>query len=170
MKKNLISVIILALVLANLVLSAIIMITILPETKKANELITTVCQAIDLELKSGSINTNNVQVSIDKIATYDTDSMTINLKKGEDGKDHYAVLVVSISMNTDNDDYKTYGETISTKSSLIKSEITSVVSGFTVDEFNDNTQAVQNAILTDLQTLFNSDFIISVGFPTLTLQ
>jgi len=170
MKKNLMSVIILALVLANLVLTAILMITILPETKKANELITTVCQAIDLELKSGSINTTNVQVPIDKIATYDTDSMTINLKKGEDGKDHYAVMVVSISMNTTNPDYETYGGTINDKASLIKSDITAVVSGFTIEEFNESQQAVQDAILKDLQNLYNSDFIISVGFPTLTLQ
>ena len=40
MKKNLITVITLALVVMNLVLTVILTITILPETKKANELIT----------------------------------------------------------------------------------------------------------------------------------
>ena len=39
MKKNLISVIILALVLANFVLTALLVFTVLPETKKANKLI-----------------------------------------------------------------------------------------------------------------------------------
>ena len=39
MKKNLISVLILALVFANLVLTALLIFTILPETKKANNLI-----------------------------------------------------------------------------------------------------------------------------------
>ena len=49
MKKNLISVLILALVFANFVLTAILMFTVLPETQKANTLIEKVCSAIDLE-------------------------------------------------------------------------------------------------------------------------
>ena len=43
MKKNLISVLILALVFANFVLTAILMFTVLPETQKANTLIEKVC-------------------------------------------------------------------------------------------------------------------------------
>lgn len=48
MKKNLISVLILALCFANLVLTALLIFTIIPETKKANNLIDQVCQAISL--------------------------------------------------------------------------------------------------------------------------
>lgn len=43
MKKNLMSVLILALVVANLILTAILMISVVPQTKKANELINKVC-------------------------------------------------------------------------------------------------------------------------------
>ena len=53
MKKNLMSVLILALVVANLILTAILMISVVPQTKKANELVTKVCSAIDLELEGG---------------------------------------------------------------------------------------------------------------------
>ena len=116
MKKNLITVVILALVLVNLILTAVLTITILPETKKANELITQVCSAINLELNSGSVTSNSMSVPIDKLATYDiTDDMTINLKDSEDGKKHYAVITVSLSMNTDSEGYKTYGEAMEEK-------------------------------------------------------
>ena len=54
MKKNLISVIILALVFVNVVLSGLMVFSILPETQKANKLIEQVSSAIDLELKNGS--------------------------------------------------------------------------------------------------------------------
>ena len=54
MKKNLISVLILALCFANLVLTALLIFTIIPETKKANNLIDQVCQAISLDLNSGT--------------------------------------------------------------------------------------------------------------------
>ena len=53
MKKNLISVLILTLVLANLVLTAILVFTVIPQTKKSNALIDEVCSAIDLELEGG---------------------------------------------------------------------------------------------------------------------
>lgn len=171
MKKNLITMVILTLVLVNLILTSVLTITILPETKKANELITQVCSAINLELKSGSVTSDAVSVPIDKLATYDiADSLTINLKDGGDGQTHYAVITVSLSMNMDSDGYKSYGETMAEKDSLIKSQINSVVSGFTYEEFKTNQQAVQDAILADLQKLFDSDFIVSVGFPTVTCQ
>ncbi|GFI25187.1 hypothetical protein IMSAGC012_00294 [Lachnospiraceae bacterium] len=54
--------------------------------------------------------------------------------------------------------------------SQIQSQITSVVSGFTYEEFNADQQKVQDSILTNVQKLFNSDFIVGVGFPTVTSQ
>lgn len=64
MKKNLISVVILALVFANFVLTALLMFSVLPETKKANTLIEKVCSAIDLDLNSGAA-TGTSNISID---------------------------------------------------------------------------------------------------------
>ena len=53
MKKNLMTVIILALVLVNLVLTAILAFTIIPQTRKSNQLIDKIASAIDLELEDG---------------------------------------------------------------------------------------------------------------------
>lgn len=173
MKKNLITVVILALVLVNLILTAILTITILPQTKKANELITQVCSAIDLELKSGSVTSSITNVPIDQVVTHDVnggEAMTVNLKDSADGKKHYATVAVSISMDQENEGYKTYGETLSDRESLIKSEINRVISEYTFEEFNADQQGVQDAILAALQQLFNSDFIFSVGFSAVTSQ
>ena len=174
MKKNLITVMVLALVLVNLVLTAVLTITILPQTKKANELITQVCSAIDLELRSGAVSGDTLRVPIDKVASYDEsdiEEMTINLKDGGDGKKHYAVIQVSLSMNTESEGYKEYGgEKMAEKLSLIKNQINSIVSGFTYEEFTADQQGVQDAILAGLQQLFNSDFIVSVGFSKVTAQ
>lgn len=170
MKKNLLTVVILALVLVNLILTAILTISILPQTKKANELITQVCAAIDLELNSGDNATNAINIPIDQVATHDIPEMTVNLKNSADGTKHYASLSVSISMDKDSDGYKSYGESLPERESLIKSTITTVVSGYTYEEFNADQTAVQTAIRTELQRMFDSDFIISVGFPTVTSQ
>ena len=170
MKKNLITVITLALVVMNLVLTVILTITILPKTKKANELITKVCSAIDLDLESGSA-TSNADIPIDQIDVYDIeDQQTINLKSSGDGKDHFAVITVSISMDKKNKDYKELQPEVENKVELIKGEINNIVSQYTIDEIKDNQSAVQNEILKDLQKMFGSDFIVAVGFPTAQYQ
>lgn len=170
MKKNLITVITLALVVVNLVLTVILTITILPETQKANELITKVCSAIDLDLESGSA-TSNANIPIDQIEVYNiSDQLTINLKQGEDGKDHYAVLTVAISMDTKNSDYKELQPQVEAKVELIKGDINNIVSQYTIDEIKNNQSAVQDEILKDLQKMFGSDFIVAVGFPTAQYQ
>ena len=170
MKKNLITVITLALVVMNLVLTVILTITILPETKKANELITKVCSAIDLDLESGRA-TSSANIPIDQIDVYDIeDQQTINLKSSGDGKEHFAMITVSISMDKKNKDYKDLQPEVENKVELIKGEINNIVSQYTIDEIKNNQSAVQNEILKDLQKMFGSDFIVAVGFPTAQYQ
>jgi hypothetical protein len=115
MKKNLISVLILALCFANLVLTALLIFTIIPETKKANNLIDQVCQAISLDLNSGTA-TSGSQLPQDQIVDYaltaDDDTLTFNFAPSEDGNTHYLVCGISLSLNKKSDGYKTYGKDI----------------------------------------------------------
>lgn len=170
MKKNLVTVITLALVLVNLVLTVILTISIVPETKKANELITKVCGAIDLDLESGSA-TSGENVPIEDLEVYNVeDKMTINLKKGEDGKDHFAIVTVSLSINKEHEDYKKMQPQLAEKKNLIKAEINNVVSKYTIEEIKSNQNAVQEELLKNLQKMFGSDFIVAVGFPDAQYQ
>lgn len=170
MKKSLLTVITFALVLVNLVLTAILAITIIPETKKANELITKVCAAIDLDLAAGD-DDGTTAIPIEDVEVYDiADSFTINLRKGADGQQHYAIISVSISTNTKSDDYKTFSEMLSTKEGLIKTQINNVVSQYTMEQLQENPQDVQREIAKELQKTFSSDFIVSVGFSSITYQ
>ena len=170
MKKNLVTVITLALVLVNLVLTVVLTISIVPETKKANELITKVCGAIDLDLESGSA-TSAENIPIEDLEVYNVeDKMTINLKKGEDGKDHFAIVTVSLSINKEHEDYKKMQPQLAEKKNLIKAEINNVVSQYTMEEIKSNQTAVQEELLKRLQKMFASDFIVAVGFPDAQYQ
>ena len=153
MKKNLMSVLILALVLVNLILTGILTITILPQTKKSNELVNKVCSAIDLELESGD-GTESASIPMDHIVTYKIeDAMTINLKTGADGETHYVKLTASISMDSKNDGYKTYGEDMADRETILKDTINSVINTYTMDEFNSNVKPAIEKLLnsTDIQ-------------------
>lgn len=170
MKKNLMSVLILALVLANLILTAILMISVVPQSKKANELITKVCSAIDLELESGKEEgTIDVPMSqIEEVKLSDGEKMTINLKN-TDGKDHYVMMSVSLALDTKNKDY-TDATVISDKEGIIKDEINKIVSSHSIDDLRNDTKGIQNEILKSLRKIYDSDFIVSVVFSDINYQ
>lgn len=170
MKKSLLTVITFALVLINLVFTVVLTITVVPEAQKANELISKVCSAIDLDLESGD-SAGTTSIPIEDIEVYDiADSMTINLKKDDSGKDHFAVLTISLSINKKSDDYKKYYENLSAQEGLIKTTINSVVSEYTLADIQADQQAVRKDILKELQKMFSSDFIVGVGFSSSTYQ
>lgn len=170
MKKNLMTVIILALVFANFVLTALLLFTVYPQTQKANEMITRVCEAIDLELNSGAA-TGLSNLPVSQIETYDVasgETMTINLADGK----HYAVISVAISVNKESDIYEDNEGTayLSTKESIIKDAINNIVSQYTKEELNASTDAVKSEILKNLQKTFGADYVVGVSFPKITLD
>lgn len=162
MKKNLISIIILALLIVNIVLSSIVLFSVSSTNKKAAALVTDIAKAVNLDLNAGSEQEKEeVVVSMEDVVTYDIAEMTIPLKKGEDEKDHYALISFTLSMNSKDKDYKTYGD-LTTRESLIKGEINDVVSQYTVEEARENSHAIEEEILKRIQTLFDSQFIYDV--------
>lgn len=176
MKKNLMSVLILALVVANLILTAILMISVVPQTKKANELITKVCSAIDLELEGGK-ESASIDIPMDQVETVsiaDGESLTVNLKS-DDGKKSYAMVSVALSLDTKNKGYKKGVEAINANQLLIKNEIIRVVANHTIDDMKTGQRDLQDELLGSLRKLFNSEsidssFIVSVSFPTYTYE
>ena len=178
MKKNLLAVITFVLVLINLVLTGIITFVLVPYVKQANSLVTSVATAIDLEQKAGAKQESGGSgaYSIEQLEVYDLNTaddkgMTINLKKGADGKDHYAVLKVSLSLNMESDSYKDYKESLESKKSLITNKINDVVSQHTIEEVREDQKGLQDEILKAIQSLYGvDDFIVDVGFSSATYQ
>ncbi|MBQ6464213.1 MAG: flagellar basal body-associated FliL family protein [Pseudobutyrivibrio sp.] len=174
MKKNLITVVILALVVVNLVLTAVLTITIIPETQKANELITKVCSAIDLDLVAGD-TAGSLAVNVSDMVDYAVntgENLTINLADSGDGAAHYAVLSVSLSLDSTNEDYATIAPdgSLATYDSVIRDTINTIVKNHTIDDMKNNEDEVKEEILEALQGLFKSAFIVRVNFSSATYQ
>ena len=172
MKKNMISVLILALLLVNLVMTALMMLSIYPQAQKASELISKVAGAIDLELSSGEITTSST-IPIENIETYAiADTMTINLKpdEGEDGDQHVAMVSVILSLNKEDDDFADKQPMLASNEGLVRNVINRVISSHTLAEIRDDQASVQTEILKELQTTFDSDFIVDVGFSSISYQ
>lgn len=170
MKKSLLNIVTLALVIVNLVLSVVIIFSILPTSLKTDKMITQICSALSLDLEN-SKSASDEQFKIEQLETFDIkDKLTIPLKKGEDSKEHFAVVSVSIVVDNKNKDYKKYKDSITEKESLIKDAINSEIGSFTIEELEANSNEVQNAVLLRLQKLFDSDFIVKVAFRDILFQ
>ena len=162
MKKNLISIVILALLIVNIVLSSITLFSVFGTNQKTAALVNDIAAAISLDLGAGAEEEAvAVQVSMADVVTYDIAEMTIPLKTGEDGKAHYALVSVTLSMNSKDEDYETYSD-LTTRESLIKGEISDVIAQYTVEQAKDNRSLIEDQLLERIQTLFNSKFIYDV--------
>lgn len=172
MKKNMMSIIILALLVVNIALTAVMMFSVVPAANRTNKIVKDVAAVMNLELSS-TMGGSDAEVPIEDTLTYEiADKMTIPLRKGADEKDHYAIVSISLAMNTKNEDYEKFGsqESMLERESLIKNEINEVVGSYTLEEAQTNTQAVQTAILDRIQNLFGSKFIYKVVFRDVIFQ
>lgn len=168
MKKNLISVIILALLIVNIVLTAIMMFSVTGASKKTAALVDNIAKALDLELAASGEGEAEEAVSMADTETYSfADQMTIPLRKSEgDDKDHYCIVSITLSINTKADGYKEYGsaESLASMEGLIKDEINSVFSQYTMEEARDGQEEIKKEIINRIQTMFDSKFIYNVSF------
>ena len=173
MKKNLISIVILALLIANIVLTSIMMFSVMSTNKKTAALVSDVAAAISLDLGTGEGSTEEEAelVSMADTIPYTIADMTIPLRKDPegDGKDHFAMISVTLSINSKHDDYKTYGD-LSTREDLIKGQINEVISQYTVDQARENQKVIEDEILSRIQTMFDSDFIFDVSLSSTLYQ
>ena len=94
----------------------------------------------------------------------------MSFANGEDNKEHYLVATISLSMNTESENYKTYGETLSEKDPVIKSTINDIVNKYTKDDFNKDRDGMYDEILKKFQDMFGGDFIVSVNFSDVLVQ
>lgn len=172
MKRNLLSIIILALLVVNLVLTSIMMIHVNSASKKTAALVSDIAEVLKLELSDGTgAGAMKSDVPMEDIEVYKiADQMTIPLKIGEDGQAHYCLVSVALSMNKKSDGYKAYAADLSSKESLITGEVYDVIGGYTWEEAQSNKDLMREDILKRIQAMFDSDFIFQVSFSDIIFQ
>ena len=171
MKKNLLSIVILALLIVNLVLTSIMMFSVTSTNKKTGAVVADIASILKLELGTEE-EQESTAVSMEDTAFHDMESeLTIMLAKDpldEEAKEHFVMVQVSLSMDTTNKDYKTYGE--STNDNQIAGVMQEVFGKYTADEVQPRSEDIKEEILAEIQKLYNSEFIYKVTFSKLVVQ
>ena len=169
MKKNILAIVILAATLVNVTLTAMLLFTFMPYVQRANNLITDIAKAIELDISGGGIKPDaNVDIA-------DLESYTIlegenaNLKIGSDAKVHYAVVTAFLSLNTKHDDYSAKKAVLDKQVEKVKNVIITEISNYTYEELNltETKERINKNVTEKLQELFDSTFIYSVDIRAL---
>ena len=168
MRKNILTVIIMAMCLVNIILSAVLIFVMVPTANKTIKLINKVAQIIDLELESPENSIENLSVS--DIETYLIDERLACRLKDSDGKEHYAVLYLSLSLNKTHNDYEELKPYLEQYENNIKEIVTDEFAKFTIDEAMEMKDKLKDQVLVRIQELFKSDFIINISFGNIMYQ
>lgn len=177
MKKNLISIIILALLIVNIVLTSVMMLSVTGAARRTSAFIDNAASALNLEL-TAQTNTGDREkeaVPMEDIASYSiSEKMTIPLKDSVDdeGKktSHFCMASISFSINKKSDGYKKYKEDLSPQEEMIKDMINTVFANYTLEEAKGNEETIKDEILEKVQKMYDSDFIFDVGFGSILYQ
>lgn len=178
MKKNLLSVLILALLIVNIVMTAIMMVSVISTNGKTGELVTSIATVMNLELYDPSGDPSG-SVPLSQTATYPlADRLMIQLKPTVDanGKSTGANMIIfymSLAMNMEHKDYESMGsaEKLASLEIEIKDAVASVLQDYTEQECRDNLDGqIRAEILAALQDLFQSDFIYRVSISDVIYQ
>lgn len=172
MKKNILSIIMIALIGLNVVLTALIVFTILPSLNKVNTLITDISSIVQIEKKDQLGEEKEEVLSLEEKEVYTIEkTSSIYLKKGMDNKQHYAALdSISITINKTKEDYENILSVLPSYETKIEEMVNDTIASYTIEDANSNREAVRTKITEKLNKEFNSEAIITVSLGNLRFQ
>ncbi len=179
-QNNLLTIIILALLIVNIILSGIMMISFMGTNKKTADLVSDIAAVLNLEL-GVEAEGEEPEIPMSEQTPWAIEApLTIPLQTekvlDEEGnvvstKDHYLKFNVSFSLYTEGEGYKDYGAAFGDYESLIKDAISSTVSKHTIDECRDDFDAIRAEMLEAVRQLFDkNEFIYKIAISELKYQ
>ena len=170
MKKSVVSIIILALCVANLVLSALLIFTFVPQAKKTDKLVTEICSVLKLELDSSGVKD---KVELKNLEYYSLeDKINISIIDN-DNTVHYAQVSATITLNKTSSDYSTFSSKIETGlDSVIYDEVRTVISEYTFEQIGSHEYDAesQTKIKDALNDKFDTTCVYEVSFRDFIIQ
>lgn len=170
MKKNLITVIILAICVVNLILNVMIVFVCMPSAKKTNNLITEIASVLQLELES---NNGQPVVELENIANFNIEAQVVNLKPSENSdKQHYVQMGLTLELDKSSEDYESLNAVLEGAQGAIFDEARNVVQNYTYEEVTnqENQEKIKKQILDKLQKKYATQCIYNVSFSKFTTQ
>ncbi len=169
MKKNLITVIILAICVVNLILNIILVFVCMPSAQKTNNLITQIASVLNLELTGGD---SQPVVELEDIGTFNVEAQVVNLKDDGSGENHYVQVGLTLELDMSSEDYESLNTVLTGAEGPVFDAARNVIQGYTYAEVNDQAtqDKIKKEILSSLQKKYATQCIYRVSFSKFTTQ
>ncbi len=165
MKKNIFSVLITALTVINVVLTAVMFFVMLPTFQKTNNLITQVASVLNLELNGddeADPDSNYTIKDMQSIPVAFEEDETYNLQSGTDGKAHYAMLSgYVIYLNNKSEDFDDINELLTADQSQITGIVRNVIQSHTSE--NGAQDVIEKECLEKIEALLDSKVVVQIN-------
>lgn len=171
MKKNLVTVVILAISIINLFFNILLVFVFVPSTTKVNKLVTEISKVLDIEIAAKNAE-NGGLIDVSDLAAFQLEqSNPINLavdpnEVDADKKIHAVQYGMTINLNKTAADYETVNQTLTDSTALIYDMTRDIIGKYTYSQAIDVEvqREIKEEILKSLQDTFNTDTIYSVSF------
>lgn len=164
MKKNILTIIIMAATLINVVLSVVLVFAVMPAMNKTSALVDKVASVIDLEIEDPNAEEEEYTMSDLKtyLKKYDA-AVNINLKRDAgDNANHYVQLNGWVlSFNSNADDYDTVNELVQTNDVYVDDIVKETIGSYTVSTID--IAKVKTEIIKKIQEKYNTKAIVSIS-------
>ncbi|MCI5731255.1 MAG: hypothetical protein MR304_06910 [Eubacterium sp.] len=164
MKKNILTIVIMAATLINVILSAVLVFSVMPAMNKTSNLVDKVASVIDLEIEDA--NAEEQEYTIDDLVaytkTYDA-TVNINLKKeAGDDTNHYAQLSgFTLSFNTKAEDYSEISESIQGNDVYVDDIVKETISSYSASSID--LVKVRAEIVKKIQEKYNTKAVVEIS-------
>lgn len=161
MKKNILTIVIMAATVVNLILTIIMVFSLVPAMTKTNKLADKAMAVIGMEIEQEQAE----DYSFEDLTPYEVNfenKQTINLTKEDGDKEaHYVVIDgFSVSLNKEADDYDKIYEAVQTSPVYVTGCVKSAISEQTISTLNEET--IKASALAKIQDFYNSKCIVRV--------
>ncbi len=140
MKKNILTIVVIALCVVNMVLTSVMLFVMFPAFSSMNKIVTQVSSILNLELESGENSYTIADLEV-KSVLFDAsgNSQTINLMPSGDDESHFGIITgVKFDLNTTAEDYKEVADIVDNKSSILTGVVKEVIASFTIDTISES--------------------------------
>ena len=168
MRKNMLAVLILAISIANLVLSAIILMVVVPKMDATESFLTKVASAIELEQKEEEAVIKDME---NYVLTESNENIMINLKNYGSSKDSYVLIKgVALMLNTKNKDYSQVKKLLDKNKIKVQDIINTTYEKYTKEEAKDKKEQIKTEILEEIDEMLDTKTVVDISFGSITYQ
>lgn len=169
MKKNILTVVIMASTVINLILTIVMIFSIVPAMNKTNKLVDKVASVIDLEIEKEEGEDYSVENLEAYPITFDS-KRTINLKKDDgESESHFVILEgIVVSFNKEADDYSDVSESVKAADVYVTDLVLESISEQTISTLDES--KIKEVALAKIQEFYGSKCIVRISMTGFMFQ